>query len=129
MKKRISEEIKQRQWFRPLACILREETFAKHFPGELPSPYMLFPYAMPKGIAPEVTHADGTCRIQTIGASDHPLLNELLEAWEQQTGEIGLINTSLNSRGNAIAYTVEDAIADLQPRGVTRFVANEWIST
>ncbi len=129
MKKRISEEIKQRQWFRPLACILREETFAKHFPGELPSPYMLFPYAMPKGIAPEVTHADGTCRIQTIGASDHPLLNELLEVWEQQTGEIGLINTSLNSRGNAIAYTVEDAIADLQPRGVTRFVANEWIST
>jgi carbamoyltransferase len=114
MRARLSERIKGRQWFRPLACVMRDETFDELFPGQPRSPHMLFQYCMPTGLAPEATHADGTCRIQTLSRSDHPSLWEVLREFERISGEAGLINTSLNGPGLPIAYRVEDVLDDLR---------------
>lgn len=124
-RRRLSEELKQRQWFRPLAGVMREETFRRSFPGALLSPYMLFQYAMPNGAAPEITHADGTCRIQTLARAANPRLYELLEVHERRNGEIALINTSLNAHGKSIAYAPRDVFADFPPPAVDAYVFDD----
>jgi len=113
MRARMSEQIKGRQWFRPLACIMRDETFDRLFPGSRRSPHMLYHYRLPDQVAPEATHADGTCRIQTLARAAHPALWEVLREFESISGEAALINTSLNGPGLPIAYTVEDVLSDM----------------
>ncbi|MBL9005117.1 MAG: hypothetical protein JNJ46_12770 [Myxococcales bacterium] len=128
MRARVSERIKERQWFRPLAALMREERFAALFPGAPPSPYMLFQYDMPAGLATEATHADGTSRLQTLARDVNPALHTLLAEYEYQTGEPGLINTSLNGPRKAIAYTAQDVIDDFLERDVDLFVFDDVVA-
>jgi carbamoyltransferase len=128
MRVRVSERIKQREWFRPLACVLREEVFARLFPGQATSPHMLFSYRMPPGLAAEATHADGTSRIQTVSRGDNPMLHAILEAYERQTGEATLINTSLNGPGRAIALGPADVLDDFLDRDVDVFAFDGFMA-
>jgi carbamoyltransferase len=47
---------------------------------------------------PAVVHADGSARLQTVGA-DNPLMHRLLTAYEASTGIGVLCNTSANFEG------------------------------
>jgi carbamoyltransferase len=125
MRKRMSEHIKGREWYRPLAPIMRAERFGELFPGELPSPYMLFSYAAGHAGIPEAVHVDGTARIQTVAPDALPRLHELLRVFEAQTGVPGLINTSLNQKGKAIAQTCDDAFSDFLNSEVSLFVMGD----
>jgi len=117
MRKRVSERLKGRVWYRPLACIVREERFREIYPGQLASPYMLFSYPVAQVLhAPEATHADGTSRIQTLTRAANPLVWELLRDYEGLTGEPTLINTSLNGPGKPIAYCAQDVLDDFLRR-------------
>jgi carbamoyltransferase len=129
MKLRVSERIKQREWFRPLACVLREETFGQIFPGEGPSPHMLFNFAMPPGLAPEATHVDGTSRVQTVARTANPVLHAILEAYERETGAAALINTSLNGPHRAIALGPADVLDDFLARDVDVFAFDGLMAT
>lgn len=129
MKRTVSEQLKRREWFRPLACTMRSDSFSACFPGTSGSPYMLFSYPMPVGLAPEATHRDGTSRIQTLDSRDNPRLSALLAEYEAATGYQTLINTSLNARGRAIAYSVDDALTDFFEQGADLFVFNDWMAS
>jgi carbamoyltransferase len=129
MRERMSERLKAREWFRPLACAVRDERFRELFAGEPPSPHMLFQYRMPDGLAPEATHVDGTSRIQTLTREGNPLLWELLDAYERETGEAALINTSLNGPGRAIALGARHVLDDFLDQDVDVFVFNDWIAS
>jgi carbamoyltransferase len=59
---------------------------------------------------PAVVHVDGTARVQTVSAADNPLFRLLLAAFDQLTGVPCILNTSLNSHGEPIANTPEDAL-------------------
>lgn len=83
---------------------------------------------MPRDLAPEATHRDGTSRIQTLDASDNARLADLLGEYEALTGHQTLINTSLNGRGRAIAYRVEDVFADFAEDGPDLFVFDDWMA-
>lgn len=122
MKTRVSERIKRREWFRPLACAMRADVFDDVLPGEQPSPHMLFSYDLPPGVAPEATHIDGTSRLQTVERTANPLLYAILEAYEAETGEQALINTSLNGPGRAIALDARHVLEDFMDRDVDLFV-------
>ncbi|MER5358440.1 carbamoyltransferase C-terminal domain-containing protein [Streptomyces sp. NPDC002785] len=124
MRKRMSEELKQREWYRPLGAVIREERFAELYPGHHPSPYMLFDYLLPEGTAPEARHANGTCRIQTLGP-DQARLHGLLAEFETLSGVPALINTSLNGPGRAIAHTARDVLDDFAESGVDLFVFDD----
>ncbi|MBL8211078.1 MAG: hypothetical protein JNK87_10220 [Bryobacterales bacterium] len=128
MRRRMSEGVKGRQWYRPLACVMRDETFAAHFPGQPLSPYMLYQYRMPAGLAAEATHADGTSRIQTVARCQNPRLWELLREFEAESGEVGLINTSLNGPGKPIAYTAANILEDFAGTEVAAFVLNDCLA-
>jgi carbamoyltransferase len=57
-----------------------------------------------------VTHVDGSRRVQTVAADDHPAFHALLRAWEARTGCPVLVNTSFNVRGEPVVCAPGDAL-------------------
>jgi carbamoyltransferase len=129
MQDTVNRKVKFREPFRPFAPAVLQDQASNFF--ELPtggeSPYMLFAAKVKKPAAgkansldssgtrhsiafPAITHRDGTARVQTVAAADHPELAQLLRAFQQQTGCPMLLNTSLNLRGQPMACTLEDAL-------------------
>ena len=126
MRTKVSETLKGREWFRPLAPAMRMESFVEMFPSEKPSPYMLFEYHPKKDFLSEATHVDGTSRIQTVDAMHaSSRFVELLDVFHSLTGIPALINTSLNRAGKAIASTPEQVLADFTTRDVSAIVLGD----
>ncbi len=53
-----------------------------------------------------ITHADGTCRIQTV-SSDNKIFYSLLDSFDKITGFPILLNTSMNLPGYPITGSFE----------------------
>ena len=106
-------EIKDREDFRPVAPVVLEEDAKEWFEKAEYSPFMLFVYNVKEDKAdkiPAVRHVDGTARIQTINAKQHPLYHGLLTEFKKLTGVPVLVNTSFNTRGEPIVCTPRDAV-------------------
>ncbi len=106
-------EIKDREDFRPVAPVVLEEDAKEWFEEAEYSPFMLFVYNVKEDKAdkiPAVRHVDGTARIQTINAKQHPLYHGLLTEFKKLTGVPVLVNTSFNTRGEPIVCTPRDAV-------------------
>ncbi|MDB9519970.1 carbamoyltransferase C-terminal domain-containing protein [Roseofilum reptotaenium CS-1145] len=106
----VSEKIKKREWFRPVAPVVLEEYASDWFDVQYSSPYMSFTAkAKPKTkeLAPAIVHADGTSRIQTLSRSHNPELHELISRIYEINGIPILMNTSLNCAGFPICDTEE----------------------
>lgn len=92
--------IKKRELFRPFAPVVMEEYASEWFDMDYTSPYMQFtPKCLKPDIIPAVVHADGTSRVQTVNANQHPGLYKVLAEWYRLTGVPVLLNTSLNIKG------------------------------
>ena len=105
--------IKDREDFRPVAPVVLEEEAGKWFAGAGVSPFMLFVYdVIPERAAriPGVCHVDGTARIQTVNAAQHPLYYALIQAFQRRTEVPVLVNTSFNTQGEPIVCTPQDAV-------------------
>jgi carbamoyltransferase len=106
-------DVKGREQFRPIAPMVALDRAAEVFDGPLPSPYMLFVHRVRPGWReriPAVVHVDGTARIQTVAASDEPLLARLLEEFRRRTGLPVVVNTSLNTAGRPMVDDPRDAL-------------------
>lgn len=105
-------EIKRRQKFRPFAPMILEEHADEVFDMFFndPEPYMQKTMVCKRpDLYPAIVHADGTSRVQTVGANDHPGVRALLEKWYFMTGCPLLLNTSLNIKGEPMVNVREDA--------------------
>lgn len=110
-------ELKDREDFRPVAPVVLAERAHEWFdargkPG-IEAPFMLFVFDVltDKAAAiPAVRHIDGTARVQTVSSRQHPLLHELLTAFEARTGVPVLVNTSFNTRGEPVVCSPRDAL-------------------
>lgn len=109
--------IKDREDFRPVAPAVLEEKahewFTARKPGRLHAPFMLFVYDVAPGREEAilaVRHVDGTARVQTVNADQHPLYHKLLTAFDRLTGVPVLVNTSFNTRGKPIVCSPRDAL-------------------
>ncbi|HTJ14915.1 MAG TPA: carbamoyltransferase N-terminal domain-containing protein [Dinghuibacter sp.] len=111
MQRDLNLRIKYRESFRPFAPACTLERAAQYFNLDVESPYMLLthPLAVDRHRFPAVTHVDGSCRIQTVTPEDNPMFYQLLKAFESETGEAMLINTSFNVRGEPVVCTPTDA--------------------
>jgi carbamoyltransferase len=131
LRQRVSETIKGREWYRPLAPVIAVEV-AKDVlgPDAAESPlahYMLgaWPVAETwrKAFA-GVLHGDGSVRAQVVWNTDpenawlHALL---LHVWERYRLP-GLINTSFNPNGRAIVQRHEDALPLARQMGLDAVV-------
>jgi carbamoyltransferase len=113
MRRKISEQVKKREFYRPVAPIVPESDVNKFFKINQPSPYMTQAVKV-KGItwdvAPAIVHVDGTSRVQTLAKEQNPTLYSVLKAIGEATGTPLLMNTSFNTAGEPIVDTPEDAL-------------------
>lgn len=112
MQRRLNE-VKDREDFRPVAPVVLEEDAAEWFNDAVQSPFMLFIFdvaAEKEDQIPAVKHIDGTARIQTINAQQHPQYYKMLKAFKEKTGIPVLVNTSFNTLGKPIVCTPRDAL-------------------
>jgi carbamoyltransferase len=114
MKDRLNARVKFREAFRPFAASVLAEQAHKWFdmPTEQ-SPFMLLVCpVLPNRIeqVSEITHVDGTCRLQTVGEATPGPFRAVLEAFEQETGLPLLLNTSFNLRGMPIVERPAEAL-------------------
>lgn len=114
--RRVSEEHKGREWYRPTAPVILKEdlSYFTGMEGVFPlSRYMLMEFSVLPRRRDEiagVVHVNGTARIQTInGRDDNPFLFDLLSHMKCQYGIRALINTSFNYQGEPIVNSISDA--------------------
>lgn len=133
----MSETVKQREWYRPLAPVVAEELAEQLFPGSASSGlarFMLgaFPVAQEwRARVPAIVHADGTARVQVVRRRDpdHAQLLELLGILWSEYGIPCLVNTSFNGPGEPIVQTADDALATAQRLGIDALVLGDRMMT
>lgn len=113
MKDIINFKVKNREWYRPFAPMVRLQDVSKYFEFEYESRHMT--YAAPvkpewRDKVPAITHQDGTGRLQTVTATQNELIYELLTEFDTIAGIGVLLNTSYNVNGKPILSTLSDAI-------------------
>ncbi len=113
LRDRINSQIKLREDFRPFAPAVAAEHASTYFDAGYDSPYMLLVAPVRAEHADalrEVTHVDGSCRLQTVSPAQEPTFHALLTAFARRTGLPVLLNTSLNRRGMPIVETPGEAL-------------------
>ena len=113
----INDEVKGREWFRPLAPLVLSDQAQRIFDVDRPAPFMQYAADVRPAYReqlPGITHVDGTARLQTVEPVNTPLLHALLTAWYERTGSPVLINTSLNGPGDPLTETPAQSVATLQ---------------
>lgn len=134
--KKLSMEMKGREWYRPLAPVALEKN-TSYYTGEKSihhlSKFMLLDFPVLKERQNEiagVVHADGTARFQTIFEKhDNPFLFDLLNYLDEKHQVKALINTSFNAGGEPIVHTMEDAKQSAKKMGLDALVLNGNFST
>jgi carbamoyltransferase len=114
--RQILNHIKEREYYRPTAPVVLDPVGKEIFIDYFFSPYMLYNRevqpAMKEKI-PSAVHIDGTSRIQSISAHE-PGIADILRSYADITGNPPvLLNTSLNTRGRAIAACKEQILKEL----------------
>ena len=123
-------DIKDREDFRPVAPVVLEEDAPEWFENAHVSPFMLFVYPVKDDKAdyiPAVRHTDGTARVQTVNAEQHPLYHELISEFKALTGVPVLVNTSFNTRGEPIVCSPRDAIECFWTSPFDALIINSFI--
>ncbi|MBN1008013.1 carbamoyltransferase C-terminal domain-containing protein [Amphritea pacifica] len=106
-------QIKKREWWRPVAPIILAEQSREWFDLDYPSPYMLHTFNVKKEkrpYVPGICHLDASARVQTLEKQDNPRLYELITEFAQQTGVPIICNTSLNDKGEPVVQTAAEAL-------------------
>ena len=109
----INKKVKGREWWRPFGASVKEDKSSTYFDLAY-SPYMLYTSKVLTDQLPSITHKDGTCRHQTVSSVQNKIFYDLLDKFEAQTGLPLLLNTSLNTSGNPICGTFEQALTVLK---------------
>ncbi len=91
--------IKGREGYRPVAPMCLEQHAPEVFDPGIPDPFMLYDHDVRgewKQRIPAIQHLDGSARLQTVNASEHPRIFELLTEYYALSGVPLLCNTSAN---------------------------------
>ena len=125
----VNHKIKFREGFRPFGASVLEEDFHQFFEAKCAdAPYMtkvFFVKEEYRELLRGVTHADGTCRVQTVNPSQNELYYKLLQAFKSKTGHGVLLNTSFNLSHEPIVNTPREAIASFFASGMDAlFIGN-----
>ncbi|MCL2719371.1 MAG: hypothetical protein FWE14_11395 [Lachnospiraceae bacterium] len=106
-------EIKQRQWWRPVAPIVLADKMEEWFEKIYQSPFMLHVINVKdckiKEI-PAICHLDATARLQTINQDTDPVLYSVINGFYERTKIPIICNTSLNDIGEPIINTIEECL-------------------
>lgn len=113
MKDLLNKKVKNREYYRPFAPVVRLEDVNKYFEWNKESRWMSF---CPKvkeeyqSILKSITHIDGTARVQTVTFEQNKFLYNLLTELDKKKGIGVLLNTSFNIAGKPILNSYKDAL-------------------
>ena len=116
--------IKDREGFRPIAPVCLEEDAGVHFSEHRPSPHMLYFGDVINPALSEITHVDGTARVQTLTRVQNASLYELLGSFRKESGVGVLCNTSLNFKGAGFINRASDLLSYCKERELDGFVVD-----
>jgi len=119
MKEVLNKKVKNREWYRPFAPVVRLEDATKYFdfPENAQSRHMTFVAEVReeyRDVIPAVTHEDNTGRLQTVTQQQNPFLYELITKFSEVADHAVLLNTSFNVNGKPILSRLSDALEILQ---------------
>lgn len=126
----INANIKFREDFRPFAPAVLPEFASEYFRSGRKSPYMILVDDTQPEYAEKlqnVTHVNGTARVQTVDKTWNELFFKLIESFYQETGIAVLLNTSFNKKGMPIVETPEQAIALFNESALDVLVLNRLL--
>jgi predicted NodU family carbamoyl transferase len=114
-------QIKKRQWWRPVAPIILEETLNNWFINCFISPYMLctcYAHVEKESSIKAVLHLDNSARIQTITHKNCFLLVQGIQKYYQDYGIPIICNTSLNDKGEPIVDSFDQCLNFALRKGI-----------
>jgi carbamoyltransferase len=127
LRRRLSEEMKRREWYRPVAPMMLPEVardaLDRFVEGSSLGRFMLGAWTLRAawtGPFAGCVHADGTVRAQIVDGREPELghVHELLMELKRRHGVQGVINTSFNPRGVPIVHELEEAVRAANEMGV-----------
>jgi carbamoyltransferase len=122
--------VKHREEWRPFAGIILEEDFNEYFNENYTSDYMLYSFTVKEHKIKHleaITHADKTCRAQTVNESLNPQITTLLKKYKKLSGIPVLMNTSFNDNGDPIVESPKDAILSFLNMDIDYLVIGDYI--
>jgi carbamoyltransferase len=130
MRDRINQNVKHREWYRPVAPAVLEERAGLYFHIDRPLPFMLFAVQVRKNKAemiPSAVHVDGSARVQTVREQQNPRFYRLIREFEWLTGIPMVINTSFNDRGEPIVESPADALLAFRRMNLDALVLGNYL--
>jgi carbamoyltransferase len=128
--KRVLNEVKGSEDYRPVAPMCLEQFAAEIFEPGGPDPYMLFDHPVRSwwaGRIPAVIHVDGTARLQTVNDRDAPLAAAVVRAfWQRSVGYTGSVHHQRQPPGRGF---FPDAASAMEWGGVRRVWADGTLFT
>jgi carbamoyltransferase len=124
--------IKGREWWRPLAPSLLENSMKKYFVDPVRHEFMVMMFHTTKSAeenAPAINHVDMTARPQTVSAKLNPLWYKLIKGFESDTGEGIVVNTSFNNAGEPLVETPTQALRSFASSGLDMLYLQGWLVT
>jgi carbamoyltransferase len=115
MKDVLNAKVKNREWYRPFAPLVRLEDASKyfHFPEGAQSRHMTYVAEVRdeyKAMMPAITHEDGTGRIQTVTEQQNKFIYDLITEFDAIGDHGVLLNTSFNVNGKPILTRISEAL-------------------
>ena len=119
MKDVLNAKVKNREWYRPFAPVVRLEDAQKyfHFPDSAQSRHMTYTAEVRdeyKDVIPAIVHVDGTGRIQTVTKQQNEFLYGLLTEFDKISDHGVLLNTSFNVDKKPILTRLSEALQILK---------------
>ncbi len=109
----LNDKVKHREWYRPFAPMVCEDSSQKYFTNKSSIPYMSVICHTKdeyQNKLPSITHVDGTARIQTINKNQNQFMYQALKEFEKITGYPIFLNTSFNPAGEPILNYAQVAL-------------------
>jgi carbamoyltransferase len=132
-KRRLDEEVKRREWFRPYAPSALAEHADEYFEMlGVDSPYMLLAVNTRDEVrdkVPAIVHVDGSARVQTVEQDVDPLYHRLISQFYELTGIPLVVDTSFNGYGEPMVETTEDALAAMHQMGLDALAVGDHLIT
>ena len=127
---KIANQIKGREWWRPLAPSVLLEDATRYFVNPVHHPFMIHMFLFKDDVGmrvPAVCHVDKTSRPQTVRREDNKAWYDLIGAYRNLTGEGMILNTSFNLAGEPLVETPEDAFRSFALGGFDAMYMQGWL--
>ena len=128
---RLVNDIKGREWWRPLAPSLLDEDKDVYFKNPISHEFMILMLRYKDEEAckrvPVTCHVDLTARPQTVTRDQNKTWYDLIKAFKDIKGEGLIMNTSFNLAGEPLVETPQDALRSFALKGFDAMYMQGWL--